>query len=360
MRDNFSAKTKRILAERVAWRCSKPGCTRITVGPNHESANKSINLGEAAHIFAAAKDGPRYNPNMTSLERKSVENGIWMCRQHARLIDSDFINYSAASLKQWKQIAEENIYQIISEVGRDDFDYPNTLVGLGNEIVFEGVWLSVNEFNWKFRIERFIIGNIEKLRDFSTTITKITNSYVIIETQGDGRLLKQPFRWEFINGKYEISLNVEEKTQKISPMNIGVDLGLGEDGDLLIENGDFKLITGIDLAKQQISNILSLGFGELYYAPTIGSYFSRYFWEFKDNNHYINRMLILEITRLITIPEFIDNKLSGPPLNFINRINDIQVLDSKPINDRIKIRLSLEWGDGKYWEDILNIYIHPK
>lgn len=54
MRDNFTLKTKETLAKRVAWRCSFPGCGRITVGAGHKDNNHVINLGEACHIYAAS------------------------------------------------------------------------------------------------------------------------------------------------------------------------------------------------------------------------------------------------------------------------------------------------------------------
>lgn len=85
MRNNFSEKTKKALAGRVGWCCSFPGCNISTIGPQHGNSTEAMILGEAAHIFAASKGGPRYNPNMTDEEASSIENGIWLCRQHARL-----------------------------------------------------------------------------------------------------------------------------------------------------------------------------------------------------------------------------------------------------------------------------------
>ena len=52
-RDNFSPATKETLAKRVGWRCSNPDCRKLTIGP-HEEDTKSVNIGVAAHITAAA------------------------------------------------------------------------------------------------------------------------------------------------------------------------------------------------------------------------------------------------------------------------------------------------------------------
>jgi len=52
-RDDFLAKTKRSLAERVGSLCSNPDCQASTSGPQI-SNEKYMNVGIAAHITAAA------------------------------------------------------------------------------------------------------------------------------------------------------------------------------------------------------------------------------------------------------------------------------------------------------------------
>uniref|UniRef100_UPI003F4C0546 hypothetical protein n=1 Tax=Brachyspira catarrhinii TaxID=2528966 RepID=UPI003F4C0546 len=104
-RDDFDQKTKDILAKRVAYRCSNPKCQRITSGPNLNKF-KATSIGIAAHICAAAPGGPRYDPNMSNDERRSIDNGIWLCSTCARIIDSDPIEYTKELLYNWKDEAE--------------------------------------------------------------------------------------------------------------------------------------------------------------------------------------------------------------------------------------------------------------
>ena len=104
-RDDFSQKTIDTLCERVGGKCSNPNCRRETKGP-HSNPQKRVSIGEAAHITAAAEGGPRYNPDLTPEERSSIENGIWLCRSCARLIDSDERVYSIELLRMWKYAAE--------------------------------------------------------------------------------------------------------------------------------------------------------------------------------------------------------------------------------------------------------------
>lgn len=362
MRDNFTKKTKDTLAMRVALKCSFSGCGRITVGPGNETKESILILGEAAHIHAASRKGPRYNPDMSPEERKSIDNGIWMCRHHARLIDADYTNYSAFTLKQWKIIAEKNARKQLDNFEKDHTDIPLTLISIGSNIIFEGSWKSAINNNWIFEVGDFIIGNIDHLREFSTDRRGgFPNSYVIVETQGDGRLLDEDFSWICNEAKYQVEVSVKEKAKREDPNNIGGDIALDENGDLLVENGDLTTVTGIEHAKQLISNVLSLGFGELRYATALGSYFSDYYWRFKDKPELLNRLLKLEITRLVSIPAFESrNPTPKPPLNFINRILNVEMLSSEIQDNRIPIKMRLEWGNGETWEDTIKIYVHEK
>ncbi|MGI2095892.1 hypothetical protein [Shewanella glacialipiscicola] len=107
-RDDFTESVKRTLGDRVGWFCSFPGCNQATIGPSNASDDAKVKSGVAAHICAAAKGGPRYDPDMTSDKRKSIDNGIWMCSYHGGLIDADFTKYPVDTLKGWKIVAEEN------------------------------------------------------------------------------------------------------------------------------------------------------------------------------------------------------------------------------------------------------------
>lgn len=104
-RDDFSSKTKDLLANRVGRRCSNPNCRRPTCAAA-TNPDKFTNIGVASHICAAANGGPRYDENMTPEDRKSFENGIWLCQSCSKLIDTDTTFYTKDLLLAWKEIAE--------------------------------------------------------------------------------------------------------------------------------------------------------------------------------------------------------------------------------------------------------------
>ena len=105
-RDEFGPATKRELAARVGYRCSKPGCERETVGPADDLQQGFTHTGDAAHITAAARGGPRWDSTLTRDARRSAENGIWLCLVHARLVDANRSQHTVDLLREWKRRAE--------------------------------------------------------------------------------------------------------------------------------------------------------------------------------------------------------------------------------------------------------------
>lgn len=108
MRDDFTQATKELLARRVNYLCSNPECKLCTVGPHNDTA-RTVSKGVAAHITAAAPGGRRYDATLTPEQRQSPENGIWLCQNCAKLIDSDDTRFTVASLREWKTQSESSI-----------------------------------------------------------------------------------------------------------------------------------------------------------------------------------------------------------------------------------------------------------
>ena len=116
MRNDFSLKTKELLAKRVGYKCSSPSCRRSTTGPKEDSFG-SVNIGVAAHITAAAPGGPRFDLNLAEKQRGAYENGIWLCQACAKLVDNDSDKYSVEVLGRWKQEAEAAAQQELEHPG---------------------------------------------------------------------------------------------------------------------------------------------------------------------------------------------------------------------------------------------------
>lgn len=134
-RDDFTRKTKDILAKRVGYICSNPNCMRMTVGPKQGETDSALSLGQAAHITAASVGGPRYDGTLTPQERKSINNGLWLCYSCATLIDRDEFYYTKELLHSWKESAEKKASDaitkpLLSQIGNDSEPVPYINQGL--------------------------------------------------------------------------------------------------------------------------------------------------------------------------------------------------------------------------------------
>jgi hypothetical protein len=114
--NKFKRATRETLAKRSGQICSNPYCKAPTSGP-HSEEDKTIDVGEAAHIRGALPGAKRYDPGMTPTERRNITNGIWLCRRCAKLIDSDANKYTVELLYKWKRTHEAEIERRISSSG---------------------------------------------------------------------------------------------------------------------------------------------------------------------------------------------------------------------------------------------------
>lgn len=104
-RDDFLTSTVQKLRDRAGNVCSFPGCYVNTHGAASTGAG-TVGIGVACHITAASPGGPRYDANLNKAERSDIDNGIWMCQTHSKLIDADDSAYSVETLREWKKTAE--------------------------------------------------------------------------------------------------------------------------------------------------------------------------------------------------------------------------------------------------------------
>ena len=105
-RDNFNQSVIQILYKRAGGRCCK--CRAATFGPITNNPNKYRNIGQAAHIAAAAPGGPRYNSEMSIEERTSAANGLWLCSNCHDQVDRDLEEFTVAVLKKMRREAEDS------------------------------------------------------------------------------------------------------------------------------------------------------------------------------------------------------------------------------------------------------------
>jgi hypothetical protein len=126
-----------------------------------------MNIGIAAHISAASPNGPRFNKELSSEERKSIKNGIWLCYNCSVLIDRDVERYTCSLLHKWKgeteayiskQISGSFFDQTILNYSNNEELYQNEVTGHEFFTFFcseeKGIWgeLTIPEDETKFEL----------------------------------------------------------------------------------------------------------------------------------------------------------------------------------------------------------------
>lgn len=98
---SYTPKTIKALFGRSGNQCSHPDCTHPVIVPGSEQSDDAV-LAQICHIYAASDNGPRGKPGLTDEERNSPDNLILLCGFHHLMVDTQYQDYSAELLKQWK------------------------------------------------------------------------------------------------------------------------------------------------------------------------------------------------------------------------------------------------------------------
>lgn len=88
-RDDFKKSDIEILSKRASYICSNPDCRNLTIAASVLDESKFTYIGVAAHITAASVGGPRYDDTLSSEERSSITNGIFLCGNCSIMIDKN-------------------------------------------------------------------------------------------------------------------------------------------------------------------------------------------------------------------------------------------------------------------------------
>lgn len=173
----FSSKTKRVLASRVGYRCSNPECNNYTIGPGDDPKSVVI-LGEAAHIIGAIQDGkdrlsPKADSSKKPLEIIGLDNGIWLCKNCHKLIDSKTSTYTVEVLRKWKNEAEEKQAKNLESQPSpfiEEYVYPSISVNKG---------ISTNDFeNKEWCLLTYLVSKYD---------TTGNSSYLKFESDDEGK-----------------------------------------------------------------------------------------------------------------------------------------------------------------------------
>jgi hypothetical protein len=355
-RDDFSEKVKKAIALRAGYRCSFPSCDQLTVGPSEESPTAVAMVGIAAHISAAAPGlgARRYDPTMTSEERSSIQNAIWLCGNHATLIDRDEIKYTRKLIADWRIAHEKRIKDELETGKRNAINLPD-LIAIGPHVVAVGELAGVQGSTWRLHLTHFVVGDTAALTAFGEELDRLPkmDRFILVNAEGDGRVVSASLGWTRSNDAIQVDLQVEPRFPRIKAQELGADLEL-VDGDLA---PSFGIVSGLKRLPQHLEIVMGMLKGREWINGDFGSRISEYFALYGGTT-WFSRMVKLEAIRLAAIP-FEDSvlKIENTPFRCVERVRELQIGVPIPINCRLPIGVALDVGGVGLWKHDLKVFV---
>ena len=356
---DFSPKTRQAVAARAGWQCSFDECSKLTVGPSEEAPGAVTTIGEAAHICAASPGGRRYDLTMTLEERAGIGNAMWVCSDHAKLIDRDAVTYPAERLHAMKRTHEERCARAVRLGSNSGLN--TGLLAIGPNIVCTGTLMGVTAGAWTLHLEHFLIGDLHAVIDFIDGFERHPPEarYVLSNDLGDGRVLVTPPA--LMKGPEGVMLlcKVAQSADRIDAQNLGSALAFHpETNDLYLdENGSIARVSGLDFLPQMIRSILSMQRGESAFWPSLGMRFFEYFEAFRGSP-WLDLLLKLDAVRQASVPRRASLKdAPSTPLRCVKRVRGFVLLATEPQDNKIPVRVEFEIQGVGAWQNEFSIYM---
>jgi hypothetical protein len=351
-RDDFFEVTKRFVAFRASHHCSFPGCAQSTVGPSDESPTAVTNIGVAAHICAASPGGKRYVVSMSREERCHIDNAIWLCSNHAALIDRDDVTYTIECLRAMKRTHEAACAENVRRGERNSASTYD-LIAIGPDIICTGELLGVEASEWSFRLNHFVVGTLGDLIGFIERFSGCPRNdrYLLVNALGDGRVVVEAPAFAKSETGLLVRCRVAPSAPRIKAQQIGRQWAISSStGDLLLENGQIAEVSGLAALPQNVRSCLSMQRGESPFHPDYGVRLAQFFDGFRDSP-----WLKLEVIRQSAIP-YHDEVLSQQytPLQCVERVRNLEVLGEAE-NERLPIRVDFDVHGVGRWQNDLSI-----
>ena len=354
-RDDFSPAVRSALALRAAYHCSI--CDRPTIGPSDDSPTATSNIGTASHIRAAAPGGRRYDPDMTPEERAGAGNGIWLCANHGRLVDTDDVTYTVGGLHEFKAQHERRCQAALSAMPATAQQSPH-LLAIGPGIVCVGDVDQVQGLRWRLRIDHFVIGAFADLVSLAGALPAIPayDRYVVVNSVGEGRSLAGDLTVERHGDQLLVSCEVSPAFPRTRAADLPTDLALSAKHDLFVENGDIATVSGLDALPQKLLTNLSMRRGESPFHTAFGSRLAEY-WADYVGSPWLGELMKLDVIRLASIP-YADPVLgqSYTPLQCVDRVNSVEVIGDLA-GRRLPVRLDLQIAGLGAWSRDLAVHV---
>lgn len=113
LRDRVPPAQEKVVIARSGNKCAYHSCgLALTIDPKADGDRPKA-TGKVAHIAAASPGGPRYDPNMTTAERGSAQNLIYLCGPHHDAVDTQLEYHTREFLLETKRAHEEAVERAV-------------------------------------------------------------------------------------------------------------------------------------------------------------------------------------------------------------------------------------------------------
>jgi hypothetical protein len=358
-RDDFSAKVRQAVAARAGWHCSFAACAKLTAGPSEEAPGAFASIGEAAHICAASQGGRRYDASMTPDERAGFDNAIWLCSDHAKLIDRDEVTYTADEIRAMKREHEAACARAVRT--GSSADLAAGLLAVGPDVACTGDLTHIDAGSWTVRLRHFLIGDMYRITSFIDGFSgeALENRYILSNELGDGRvLIAAPSLTKQSDG-YSLLCPVAPGAPRVDAQKIGSGLAVHpETNDLYLDNkGDIARVAGVDYLPQRVREVLSMQRAESPFSPTFGVRFFEYFEAYRGTP-WLDLLFKLDVVRQASIP-FKDGPTGRmhTALQCVTRVRNVDLLADMPTKNRFPVRVDFDVQGVGPWTRELSIYV---
>jgi hypothetical protein len=318
-------------------------------------------IGKAAHICGASP-GPgsrRYDASMTPEERKSIDNAIWLCADHADLVDDDEVLYTVEKLRAMKREHEAACAQGV-RLGKSH-DLGAGLLAIGPDVICTGDIRQFSAPSWTLHLKHFVVGDVHKLISFIDGFIKATpdQKYLLSNEIGDGRVLLNAPSLNKQSDGYSLQCPIAPAFPRINAQNLGTDWALhSETGDLYVDDKRcIAQVSGLDALPQKVQTVLSMQRGESPFHSTFGMRFFEYFEAYRGSP-WLGLLLKLDVIRQAAIP-YTDSilKRQYTPLQCVTCVNNIELLSETPTNNWLPLRVDFNVQGVGRWQRDLSIYM---
>lgn len=346
-RDDFSKRTRRVLADRAGYRCSI--CKTPTIGPSDESSIAIMDVGVAAHITAAApgRGARRYDPSLAPKQRSGVDNGIWLCQTCSVIIDRDAVRFSVSTLQDIRRDHTEYVRlgsHLDADVG---------LIAIGPGIIAGGQVVRFDAEGIVVRLVFFLQGSSSDLLAFVHRFDTLASlsRYVLLSQPGLGGVLGDAPKVERDGVAWTMAFRwMPDAPRRPAPGLAGI---CGRTG---------KVISGDDYWKQHFATVLERPPGTWFDDMEGGSHLSE-LYDRLCGSAWFEHLVKCEFVRLACIP--FPQRIGGrdtdrPPFQCVRQILGVRIPDETLVDGRLHVEVDFDLEGYGRWAGELSLFIHSK